>query len=287
MFGAAFGHGTLRKYVIYFGTLFNNIYLNRYTPDGTLVQNMRVPLNYGPRDKYLARLEGNPDLERPVAIQLPRMSFELTNLYYDSARKLQTINRISAPNPNDPDSKIYQYAPVPYNIEFQLSIMVKNAEDGTFIVEQILPYFTPEWTATLNLNPDLNLKYDVPVTLESISSDDQYEGDFTQRRALIWTLTFTMKGWLFGPTKNTGGKIIKEIDLNIFTPPTGQTLESANTINADPLVEGKVAPGQTANGQPVSWYGDPDAAIRPTSVAANTITANSNYGFMVDFSENT
>lgn len=286
MFGTTFGHGTLRKYVIYFGTLFNNIYLNRYKPDGTLVQNMRVPLNYGPRDKYLARVDGNPGLDRPVAIQLPRMSFEMTNLYYDSSRKLQTVNRLTAPNPADPNSKIYQYSPVPYNIEFTLSIMVKNAEDGTYIVEQILPFFTPEWTATLNLNPAFTNTYDVPVTLESISSDDQYEGDFTQRRALIWTLTFTMKGWLFGPTKNTGGKIIKEIDLNITIPPFGQTINSANTVNSDPLIEGQVTPGQTANGQPVSWYGDPTANTRPATVAANTITANSSYGFMVDFSEN-
>jgi hypothetical protein len=286
MFGTTFGHGTLRKYVIYFGTLFNNIYLKRYSAAGAVVQTMKVPLNYGPREKYLARLDGNPDLDRPIAIQLPRMSFEMTNLYYDPARKLQTLNRITAPNPTDPNTNIYQYSPVPYNIEFTLSIMVKNAEDGTFIVEQILPFFTPEWTATLNINPDMNLKYDVPVTLESITSDDQYEGDFTQRRALIWTLTFTMKGWLFGPTKTTGGKIIKEIDLSLTVPPYGQTLDTVNTLNSDPAVEIQVTPGQYANGDAVSWYGDADANTRPTVVASNTITSNSEYGFIIDFQEN-
>lgn len=286
MFGTTFGHGTLRKYVIYFGTLFNNIYLKRYSAAGAVVQTMKVPLNYGPRDKYLARLDGNPDLDRPIAIQLPRMSFEMTNLYYDPARKLQTLNRITAPNPTDPNSNIYQYSPVPYNIEFTLSIMVKNAEDGTYIVEQILPFFTPEWTATLNLNPDLGLKYDVPVTLESINSDDQYEGDFTQRRALIWTLTFTMKGWLFGPTKTSGGKIIKEIDLSLTIPPYGQTLETVNTLNSDPAVEIQVTPGQYANGDPVPWYGDAAANTRPTVAASNTITSNSDYGFIIDFQEN-
>lgn len=286
MFGTTFGHGTLRKYVIYFGTLFNNIYLKRYTAAGAVAQTMKVPLNYGPREKFLARLEGNPELDRPIAIQLPRMSFEMTNLYYDSSRKMQTLNKITAPNPTDPNSKIYQYAPVPYNIEFQLSIMVKNAEDGTYIVEQILPFFTPEWTATLNLNPDLGLKYDVPVTLESITSDDQYEGDFTQRRALIWTLTFTMKGWLFGPTKSSGGKIIKEIDLSLAIPPYGETIDSVSTLNSDPLVEIEVTPGQYANGQAADWYGDAAANTRPTVVAANTIASNTNYGFIIDFQEN-
>jgi hypothetical protein len=286
MFGQTFGHGTLRKYVIYFGTLFNNIYLNRYNSAGTLVQNMKVPLNYGPRDKFLARLEGNPDLNRPVAIQLPRMSFEMTNLYYDATRKMQTLNKITAPNPADPNSKIYQYAPVPYNIEFQLSIMVKNAEDGTFIIEQILPYFTPEWTATLNINPDLGLKYDVPVTLDNITSEDSYGGDFTQRRALIWTLNFSMKGWLFGPTKTTGGKIIKDIDTNIMIPPNGVLLDNANADNTDPVVNINITPGQYANGQAVDWYGDASANTRPVVVAANTVTANSSYGFMIDFTEN-
>jgi len=286
MFGNTFGHGTIRKYVIFFGTLFNDLHLRRFNADGTAKQTMKVPLNYGPRDKYLARVEGNPELDRPVAIQLPRMSFEMSNMYYDSARKGQTLNRITAPNPTDSGSALYQYAPVPYNFEFTLSIMVKNAEDGTYIIEQILPYFTPDWTATLNLNPDLGLKYDVPVTLESVSSEDQYEGDFTTRRALIWTLTFTMKGWLFGPTKSNGGKIIKEIDLNFYAPPFGQTIAEASPANADPYAEAQITPGQYANGQAVSWYGDPDANTRPVVVAANTVTANSSYGFMIDFSEN-
>lgn len=285
MFGTTFGHGTLRKYVIFFGTLFNNIYLNRYNSSGTLIQNMKVPLNYGPRDKFLARLEGNPDLERPVAIQLPRMSFEMTNLYYDSSRKMQTLNRITAANPSDPDSKIYQYAPVPYNIEFQLSIMVKNAEDGTYIIEQILPYFTPEWTATLNINPDLGLKYDVPVTLDNITSEDTYEGDFTQRRALIWTLNFSMKGWLFGPTKS-GGKVIKDMDVNFVIPPYGLSAETANTDNSEPQVTINITPGQYANGTAVNWYGDADANTRPTVVGANTISSNEDYGFIIDFTEN-
>jgi hypothetical protein len=253
MFGTIFSHGTLRKYVIFFGTLFNNIWIKRYN-GATLVQTFKVPLNYGPRDKFLARLEGDPTLTRPIAIQLPRMSFEIVGLYYDSTRKFSTINRIQSANTTDPNSSNYQYSPVPYNIEFELSILVKNAEDGTFIVEQILPYFTPEWTATLNINPDLGLKYDVPLILESVNQTDTYEGNFTQRRAIIWSLRFTMKGYLFGPTKSTGSgaKLIKEIDVNLIVPPNGVTVADAQANTTEDLINIDIKPGMFSNGDPTS-----------------------------------
>jgi hypothetical protein len=132
--------------------------------------------------------------------------------------------------------------------------MVKNAEDGTYIIEQILPYFTPEWTATLNINNDLGLKYDVPVILESVSSEDTYEGEFTQRRALIWTLTFTMKGYLFGPTKSTGPstKFIKEIDVNLFNVPVEQDVDTANSTNSGLVATIGVEPGIYSNGTALS-----------------------------------
>lgn len=223
-------------------------------------------------------------------MQLPRMSFEITNIFYDAARKLSTINRVTVPDPTDPGNKLYQYSPVPINIVFQLSIMVKNAEDGTYIIEQILPYFTPEWTASLNLNPDLGLKYDVPVVLDSVQNEDTYEGDFVNRRALIWTLTFTMKGVLFGPTKGAGGsasgRIIKEVDVNIVIPPSKITVPEASPVNTDPTVNINVSPGQSANGQAIGWYGDVNANTRPVTVAANTILESSDWGFMIDFQEN-
>lgn len=243
MFGTPFGHNTLRKYVIYFGTLFNNIWLNRYDSTGALIQSSKVPLNYGPRDKFLARLEGNPDLNRQIAIQLPRMTFEMTGLYYDATRKLPTLNRISGQSQANPLARASQYAPVPYNIDFTLSILVKNVMDGTYIVEQILPYFAPMWQATLNLNPDLNGKYDVPITLDNVTQEDTYEGAFTERRAIIWTLNFTMKGWLFGPTSSTTSGIIRNIDIN-FIP--GQFGESGPVSNLN------ITPGQNANGDPIS-----------------------------------
>lgn len=243
MFGSPFGHNTLRKYVIYFGTLFNNIYLNRYNADGlTLIQTSKVPLNYGPRDKFLARLDGNPDLNRKIAIQLPRMTYEMTGLYYDPSRRMSVINKVSVADA--PRDKVSQYTPVPYNIDFTLSILVKNVMDGTFIVEQILPYFGPTWQATLNLNPDLNLTYDVPITLDSVTQEDTYEGGFTERRAIIWTLNFTMKGWLFGPTSSTDLGIIRDINVNFNTNKFGSNTQPSELL--------RITPGQDSNGNVIS-----------------------------------
>ena len=249
-----YGHGLLRKYVMYFGTLFNNLWLKRYDNSGTLIQNMKVPLNYGPREKFLARLDGSPNLERSIATQLPRMTFEMTGLYYDPARKLNAINRTTAPVPGNEGVTRWQYQPVPYNIDFTLSIMVKNIEDGTYIIEQILPYFNPVWTATLNLNPDLNQKHDVPITLDNITSEDTYEGDFVNRRAVIWTLSFTMKGYFFGPTNQANGSIIKEIDVNLKVPGKGVSIDNANSTNTDYIMNIDIKPGQDANGNPVTYY---------------------------------
>ena len=254
MFAQTFGHGTLRKYVIYFGTLFNNINVQRFDKDGNLIQTMKVPLNYGPREKFLARLEGAPgDGSRPIAIQLPRMSFEMTGIYYDPSRKLNALNRISAPNRNELGRTEWQYQPVPYNIDFTLSIMTKTIEDGTYIVEQILPYFNPMWTATLNINPEIDQKYDVPISLDNISNEDTYEGSFQERRAIIWTLTFTMKAYFFGPTRSSEGEIIRDIDINFRTPGQGINIGSADPSNTEAITTYNIRPGQDADGNPVSY----------------------------------
>ena len=252
MFGLTFGHGTMRKYIIYFGTLFNNIWVKRYDSGGNLIQNMKVPLNYGPREKFLARLDGNPDLQRPIAMQLPRMSFEITGVYYDAARKLPMTNKITAPDPSDPNGVLYQYMPVPYNIDITLSIMVKNAEDGTYIIEQILPYFNPMWSATLNLVPEMGIKHDIPITLDNVVCEDTYEGDFMTRRAIIWTLNFTLKGYFFGPSISANTGIIKEIDTNISIPPGNVLMEYATQNNSPPSVSLEIFPAQYSNGQPAN-----------------------------------
>lgn len=275
MFGQVFNHGTLRKYVIYFGTLFNEVILTRDDSQGNQVAYMKVPLNYGPKEKYLARLEGNPNLDRPIAITLPRMAFEMMDIRYAADRKLPTTNKLRTTG-TTPDSAKYQYNPVPYDMIFNLYIMVKNAEDGTRIVEQILPFFAPEWTATLNINPDLGVKYDVPVVLNSVKSEDTYEGSFETRRALIWTLQFTMRGYLFGPTKETN--LIKQSEINIAVPNRQTIAEGIANTSLLNTVEITAIPGLTANGNPTS-----NATI---SIDKSEILSTDDYGFIIDIQEN-
>lgn len=279
MFGQTWNNNTIRKYVIYFGTLFNDVWVQRDNAAGVVQQTMKVPLNYGPKEKFLARLEGNPNLDRNVAITLPRMAFEIINIAYAPERKVATTQLIRNVDPSDPNKQLYQYSPTPFDIEFSLYIMVKNQEDGTRIVEQILPFFTPTFTATLNINPDMGIKYDIPVTLNSIAQEDTYEGDFINRRAIIWTLNFTLKGYLFGPTRSSN--VIKEIDLN-FKNPAGPVVDANNTNTATASLV-KVSPGLDSNGDPVNWYGDVNAEGRPTTVDKNTVQSTDNYGYMIDF----
>lgn len=274
MFGQTWQHSTLRKYVILFGTLFNNLHVNREDTTGETIQTLKIPLSYGPKEKFLARLDGNPDLDREIAIVLPRMAFEMVDLNYANDRKMNTINKIVATGENDNSVK-YMYAPVPYDIQFNLYVMTKNAEDGARIIEQILPYFTPSWTSTVNILPEMNHKIDVPLTLNSVVSEDTYEGDFISRRAIIWTLSFTMKAQLFGPVRDAG--LIKEVDVNISIPPANVSASNANFTNTPTTLNIDIRPGLTANGQPTS-----NAAL---SVDASQISRDDNYGFIIDFTE--
>lgn len=275
MFGQTWSHDTIRKYVILFGTLFDSIYINRKNNAGETVQTLKIPLNYGPKEKFLARLNSDSTLSQSTAITLPRMAFDMTTMNYAGERKPNTINRLTKAYTADKNQISYQYAPVPYDFTFSLYIMVKNADDGTQIIEQILPYFTPEWTATVNLVPAIDGKYDIPIILNDVSMDDTYEGNFETRRAIIYTLTFTVKGWLFGPTKTS--EIIKEIDVNIRIPKSRDLPIVANTAVGNSVVI-TVTPGLTANGEPTS-----NAAL---SISSGDIAVGDNYGFIVDFEEN-
>ena len=271
MFGATWYYGTLRKYIILFGTLFNNIYINRQLTNGQTVQTIKVPLTYSPKEKMLARLKGDPNLNRPIAMSLPVMSFEIIGMEYDPMRKLNTVNKFVNVKNTDKSQQKFQYNPVPYNIEFNLNIMVKNAEDGNRILEQILPYFTPEWTATVNLVPDMGIKLDIPVILNSVDMQDTYEGDFGERRAMTWTLTFILKGYIFGPTKKQ--KIIKFANTNLYISGANNISDDLGNITYSESV--KVSPGMLANGSPTS-----NSSL---SVSADEITIDDNYGFIIDF----
>ena len=210
-----FYNRTIRKMVVAFGTLFNDLVLVRYNKSGTQeFERVRVPLSFGAKEKYLTRLTSDPNLTKSINAYVPRISFDLVGLTYDSSRKINTMNRNFAVD--DTTGRVSaQYAPVPYNFEFDLNIYVRNHEDGTQILEQILPVFTPDFTVTVDLIPTLGRKYDIPIMLNSVTPQIDYEGDMSTTRMIIWNLTFTVKGYIFPATSVVGG-LIQQANTNIF-----------------------------------------------------------------------
>lgn len=213
MFGY-FYHEILRSTVIAFGSLFNEIKIKHKNNSNQVVSVIKVPLAYGPTQKFLARLNQSPNLNKPVQITLPRMSFEFTGLTYDSTRKSPTTQNFTAKLVEDGKQVTKAYLPVPYNMQFELSIMSKLNDDALQIVEQILPYFQPAYTMTVELVDSINEKRDIPVVLENITMQDDYEGDFTTRRVLIYTLRFTAKTYLFGPVASVTDSIVKKSTIS-------------------------------------------------------------------------
>jgi len=213
--GQQFYHETIRKVVIPFGTMFNSINLVRKDNSGAITQTMKVPLAYGPREKFLVRLRDDADFSKQVAITLPRIGFEIKNLSYDPARKLNRVQKFKKVKGSNTKQLDTQYMPVPYNLEFELYIMAKQSDDALQIIEQILPYFQPDYTLTINDMSDMGIKKDVPVILNSIGYEDSYDGEFTTRRALIYTVSFTTKFYLYGPV--TSSKVIKTAQVDQYT----------------------------------------------------------------------
>ena len=215
MLGQQFYHETIRNIVVAFGTLFNDIQLIRKDNSGTITQTMKVPLAYGPREKFLVRLREAADLTKQVAITLPRIGFEIKNLSYDASRKMSRVQRFKKVKGANTKQLDTQYMPVPYNLEFQLYILAKQSDDALQIVEQILPYFQPDYALTINDMADMGITRDIPIVLNSIGYEDSYDGDFTTRRALIYTLSFTTKFYLYGPV--TSAKVIKTVQVDQYT----------------------------------------------------------------------
>ena len=234
MFGTYFYNKNIRNVVILFGTVFNDIIVRRVTSAGATQEEFRVPIAYGPSEKFLVRLRESTDISKgKVGLTLPRMSFEFTSIVYDPARKLQTTKRYKKIKSGDNTKLTTIYNPVPYNFDFTLRVMVKNCDDGTQILEQILPYFTPEYQVTMNEMSTMGIKRDIPIIFTGLSTEDSYEGDFLTRRALIHTLTFTVQAFLYGPTSDVG--VIREVDVNKFDGLTSTTRASNTDIKPDPL----------------------------------------------------
>jgi hypothetical protein len=213
MLDQRFYWGTIRKAIVAFGNMFNNITIDRRDSNGNTVQLIRVPLSYAPKQKFLARIQQRPDADsKTVQVTLPRMSFEMVQLDYDPNRKIAPLQQSRSVNNGTTASA--QYAPTPYNVAVYLYVYARNQDDGLQIVEQILPYFNPDFNLTLKAIPELDIKNDLPIILDSISFEDDYEGDFNTRRSIVWTLAFTLKLNFYGPIRDQG--IIKRVIANTY-----------------------------------------------------------------------
>ena len=234
MLGQQFYHETMRKVVVAFGTIFNNINIVRKNNSGTIIQKMKVPLAYGPAQKFLTRLDNDPSLNKKVAVTLPRIGFEIANLAYDPVRKLNRVQKFKKTKSSNTNKLDVQYMPVPYNLDFTLYVMAKNSDDALQIIEQILPYFQPDYTITINDMSDMGIKRDVPIILGSVSYEDNYQGNFEERRAIIYTLTFTAKFYLYGPV--TSSKIIKTVQVDQYTdlPDNSPSRQQRYTVTPTP-----------------------------------------------------
>ena len=233
MLGTYYYHEIMRKTIVAFGTLFNQINIRHDDASGNTYSDLKVPLAYGPSQKFLARLEQQEDLNKPVQITLPRMSFEMNSIQYDSTRKTGITQTFKAVDKNTSAVKKV-FMPVPYNIGFELNILSKLNDDALQIVEQILPYFQPSFNVTIDLISSIGEKRDVPIVLDSISFQDDYEGDFSTRRALIYTLRFTAKTYLFGPVADSSEGLIKKVQVDYYADTNTQTAKREVRYTATP-----------------------------------------------------
>jgi hypothetical protein len=291
--GTQFYHGLLRKYVVVFGNYFNNLIIERTDEGDNTTQVIKVPLQYAPKDKMVVRLNSDPNLDRPAAAILPILSFELTGMSYDASRKLDTMNKVTRRHPDDKNKFKVLYEPVPYNLNFNLYIYSKNQEDNNKILEQILPFFTPDWTATVELIPDMGITRDIPlVLLPNPVMQDMYDGNFKERRVMVWTLSFIMNAYLYGPVRprpmikfTTMYFPIAGASTNAgdgganTTSSTNYMMTNTDTDNAQDYVESITGqPGLDANGNPTSLLSD--------TIDWKLIDVNDDFGFVSNIEEN-
>lgn len=249
--------------------IFDQIYIDRTVSGSTTPsQKIKVPLSYAPKKKILLRFEQDPNIDRPSAITLPRMSFAITGYEYDSERNLPNLNKFSFINYDDANKMKYTYVASPINIIFELYIYTKNTEDMMKIFEQFIPFFKPEWTSSVQLIPELGITHDIPIEMRSNSIEDAYTGTFTERQYLLYTFQFIMRAYYYGPAYDK--KIIKFVDTNFYMG----TSVAGNTMLGDYIGKVNVQPGLTANGEPTS---NTELSIDP-----NEIYVSDDYGFIIE-----
>lgn len=235
MLNTYFYHEIIRRTVVSFGTLFNQIHIRHKNADDATISDIRVPLAYGPTQKFLARIRQQPELNKPIAMTLPRMSFEMTSIQYDAARKASLTQTFRTQGTDGNIKKVFM--PVPYNIGFELSVMAKLQDDALQIVEQILPFFQPAFSMSVDLVDSIGEKRDIPIILDSVSFQDDYEGDFSSRRILIYTFQFTAKTYLFGPISESTDGLIRKVQVDLYTGTDTSTAkrEMRYTVTPDPI----------------------------------------------------
>jgi len=235
MLGTYFYHEIIRRTIVGFGTLFDNIYIRHLDKNKNVIDESKVGLSYGPSQKFLAKIQQQEELSKPVAITLPRMSFEMMGIQYDPTRKTSITQTFKACDDNGNVKKVFM--PVPYNIMFELNIYSKLNDDALQIIEQILPFFQPSFNLTVNLIDSIGEKKDIPIVLDSIDMQDDYEGDFSTRRALIYTLRFTAKTYMFGPIAESTEGLIRKVQVDLYNDTDTQTAkrEMRYTAVPDPI----------------------------------------------------
>lgn len=253
MFGHQYYHGLLRKYIVLFGKVFTDIVIERKNKEGTKTNIIKVPIMFAAKDKTLSRVKQDPALDKETALTLPRMAFMYESGWrYDGERKLGARQQHVKRDPTKPNTVATLYNEVPYNIPFTLYILTEHAEDGAKIVEQILPRFTPEWNASVELIPEMGIFKDIPIVLNDVVPNDQFEGEYQGRRIVGWELRFTMKAYFFGPVIEK--PIIKFADVNWYIGTEGDKERAFGT---------QTTPGLTANGEPTS---NPAESINPLDI---------------------
>lgn len=268
LFNDPYRHDILRKYTLVFGALFNEIQLQHLHANGDVAQVIKVPLTYAPKEKVLARVLADPSIDRQAAAILPRMSFELTSMTYDGSRKLRSVGRNSVRTSANNDTLFSMLNPVPYDLKYTLWVFTKYVDDGNQIVEQIVPYFTPHFAATINLiEPDVNV--DCHFRLDSVVCQDLYVGQFSDRRGVMWTLEFSADAYIFGRVRES--PVIKFANATFFVPNTNTASQGVGSNTAIDRVT--VQPGMDANGDPT-----PNVQI---TVDYSSIDANDDWTYAV------
>ena len=269
-------HRIIRKIVIAFGNLFNNVSLSRYDSNGVEKEHFLVPILYGGKEKYVSRLEGDPNLDKKVQVTLPIMSFEMTDMSYDASRKLNTNQKLThAGGAQNTTSAVYN--PVPFNFDFELYAYVRNIEDGAQLMEKILPYFTPDYTLAVNLIPEMGIVKQIPIILNDVSHDIDYEGDYNSKvRSVIWTLRFTVKGYLYGPVtdqriiRNSITNILDDRNLHNQNIILNMINGFGNYITGETVYQGYSYETSTSTAKVVDW-----------AASSNTLTVSSLSGHFV------